>query len=152
MGLKLTVGANKTGSFGTTTVQESVIFRFTPQFPLIGLYGYNGPNFISGMSVITYDLSDECQYFKPAEVLEADQKEFEESKSKPVAASVDTAKEGVLDVETMAIYTGAAFALILVILAIVMVMEKIRRKYKRLTTIIRLKSDEEKQTGTPKER
>ena len=59
LGFTIKVG-QKEGSFGRTNTLDSVVYNFSPDKPLIGIYGFQGGTFINGLSFITYDISDEC--------------------------------------------------------------------------------------------
>ena len=61
------IAGGRVGNFGNISVRDSVNFSFTREKPPIGIYGFTGTEFISGLGFITYDLGDECQNFGKAD-------------------------------------------------------------------------------------
>ena len=52
---------NRQVSFGNTDLRDSVVWTFDERYPLIGLFGYTGLDYINGLSFITYNLWTDCQ-------------------------------------------------------------------------------------------
>ena len=117
------------------------------------------------MGFITYDLESDCQN-TPIPGPEEDKKDEtdeegtlpieedknkvteedkdEEAKNSEVEAggdleAEDEEEEGGVDIVTIGIYTGGVLVAILIIFVIVMMIEKIRRKHKRITEVVEFK-------------
>ena len=52
--------AAKVGSFGEKGLTNVQSFSFTPEQPLIGIWGYDGPDSIGGIGVIKLDTTSKC--------------------------------------------------------------------------------------------
>lgn len=65
LGISLKVG-DREGSFGNTDTDNSKTYTFEPEAPLIGLFGYESPQFLIGLNFITLDtVSEQCKYVDP---------------------------------------------------------------------------------------
>ena len=66
VGMKIEV-ADREGSFGRTTdADNSLKFNFDESNPLIGIYGYQSPQWIYGIGFYTIDaVSEQCKYVPP---------------------------------------------------------------------------------------
>ena len=143
-------------------MRDSVTWFFDALHPVVGAYGYTGLEFISGMGFITYDLESDCQNTplpgpeedkkdetdgadtKPAEgddkVTEEENVKEEDEESEEIDELEDEEEEkGGVDIVTIGIYTGGVLVAILIIFIIVMMIEKCRRKHKRITEVVEFK-------------
>lgn len=143
-------------------MRDSVTWFFDPLHPVVGAYGYTGLDYISGMGFITYDLESDCQNTpipgpdddkkdetdeEGTSSVEDEDKVTEEDKDKEVDADdeetddleADEEEKGGVDIVTIGIYTGGVLVAILIIFVIVMMIEKCRRKHKRITEVVEFK-------------
>ena len=151
---------DKKVSFGDTDLRDSVIWTFDERYPLIGLFGYAGLDYINGLSFITYNLWTDCQSegTTPSEEEGKEgEKEGEGDKDNTTDESGGTKDEEVdaggaetvvepeveeekgMDIATIGMYTGGVLVAILIIFIIVMIVEKIRKKHKRITEVVEFK-------------
>ena len=153
---------NTTGTFGQIDLRDSVTWFFDPLHPLVGAYGYTGLDYISGMGFITYDLESDCQNTpipgpeedkkdetddeegtSPVEdkdkVTDEDKDNSEEAETDDLEADEEEEEKGGVDIVTIGIYTGGVLIAILIVFVIVMMIEKCRRKHKRITEVVEFK-------------
>jgi len=94
IGITVNVGDRK-GSFGVTDSRDEVLFEFTKEQPLIGIYGFDGTSFINGLSFITYDLVSFCQNYVAPPVEEEVPEVVEPNTTEEGTAEVDNENENV---------------------------------------------------------
>ena len=167
-GVTLLIG-DKLGSFGKQDVRDKISFEFDENNPPVGIYGFSGDKYINAISFITYDLASDCQNFvAPAPVPDptadpdpsatggvvvvvdpvVDPNGVPAVDNSAVVTTPDTSTEGIntnenddgsVDIPTVAWYSGCIFLGVILILIIVLVVEKIRRRYKRITEVVEFK-------------
>ena len=149
---------NKQVSFGSTDLRDSYIWTFDERYPLIGLFGYSGLDYINGLSFITYNLWTDCQTTgedgtSPSEEEEGKGEDKDNTtdesggkKDEEVDAggaetvvTPEVEEEKGMDIATIGMYTGGVLVAILIIFIIVMIVEKIRKKHKRITEVVEFK-------------
>ena len=114
------------------------------------------------MGFITYDLESDCQNTpipgpeddkkdetddeegtSPVEdkdkVTDEDKDNSEEAKTDDLEADEEEEEKGGVDIVTIGIYTGGVLIAILIVFVIVMMIEKCRRKHKRITEVVEFK-------------
>ena len=156
--------ANTTGKFGQTDLLNSVVWFFDPLHPVVGAYGYTGLDYINGMGFITYDLESDCQNTPIPDPDDDKKDETDQEETSPIedvdkvtedetdekkdavgdeTDNLETDEEeeenGGIDIVTIGIYTGGVLVAILIIFVIVMMIEKCRRKHKRITEVVEFK-------------
>ena len=119
----------KTGQFGRSVSGDTKSWKFSNDYPLIGLWGFNSDEGISALGVIRYDTTSECY-----EDLQANKSTFSEV-DESGESTIDEADSGI-SVLTIGLYTAGIFLAVLIVFIIMITIEKIRKKRKRVTEVI----------------
>ena len=125
----------KTGQFGRSVSGDTKSWKFSNDYPLIGLWGFNSDEGISALGVIRYDTTSEC--YEDLQANKSTFSEVDESGESKGDGTKDEADSGI-SVLTIGLYTAGIFLAVLIVFIILITIEKIRKKRKRVTEVIQM--------------